>query len=73
MQGCESSDFNLSSNFLLFTEFHFQTVNALKTTSFQAFRIISDFQTVLFAHTLSHTCNKDEIVLKSIVSNVTFA
>ena len=36
--------------FLLFTKPHFQTFNALKSTSFQAFQIISDF----FSQMLSH-------------------
>ena len=37
VQGCESSDF------LLFTKSHFQTFNALKSTSFRTFQIISNF------------------------------
>ena len=46
MQGCESSDFNLISDFfLLFTKPHFQTFNALKSTSFQAFQ--NDFRLFL--------------------------
>ena len=36
--------------FLLFTTPHFQTFDALKSTSFQAFQIISDF----FSQMLSH-------------------
>ena len=36
--------------YLLFTKPHFQTFNALKSTTFQAFQIISDF----FSQTLSH-------------------
>ena len=54
MQGCESSDFNLISDFLLFTKPHFQTLNALNSTSFQAFQIISDFF-FTFSHRRSHT------------------
>ena len=37
---------------LLFTKSHFQTFNALKSTSFQAFQTFSDF----FSQTLSHFC-----------------
>ena len=41
-QACESSDFTLISDFfLLFTKPHFQTFNALKSTSFQAFQTFS--------------------------------
>ena len=42
-QGCESSDFHLMSDFFALHKTHFQTFNALKSTSFQAFKIISDF------------------------------
>ena len=42
-QGCDSSDLNLISDFLLFTKPHLETFNALKSTSFQAFQISSDF------------------------------
>ena len=39
--------------FLLFTKPHFQTFNSLKSTSFQAFQIISDFSD-FSSQTLSH-------------------
>ena len=42
-QGCESSNFNLISDFFALHKPHFQTFIALKSTSFQACQIISDF------------------------------
>ena len=53
-QGCESSDFNLIFRpfFLLFRKPHVQTFYALKSSSFQAFQIVSDF----FSQMLSHSC-----------------
>ena len=51
MQGCESTDFN-PSDFLIFTKPHFQTFNALKSTSFQSFQIISDFFSLILSHPL---------------------
>ena len=50
LQGCESSDFYLISDFFALHKPHFQTFNALKSTSFQAFHL---FQT--FSHRRSHT------------------
>ena len=55
-QGCESSDFNLISDYFdihktQFSDFSCR-LNALKITSFQAFQIISDF----FLQMLSHPC-----------------
>ena len=49
IQRCESSDFNVIF-FLILAKLHFQTFITLKSTSFQAFQIISDF----FSQTLSH-------------------
>ena len=65
-QGCESSDFNLISRFCffwLYTKLHFQTfwcsLNALKSTSFQAFQIISDlFLTDILTPHERAECNK---------------
>ena len=58
-QGCESSDFNLISGFFSLHKPHFQTFNALNSTSFQAFQIISNF----FSQTLSHPCSNYENIL----------
>ena len=41
-KGCDSSDLNLISDFLLFTKPHLETFNAFHA-SFQAFQISSDF------------------------------
>ena len=53
-QGCESSDFNLISDVFALHKTPFSdfwcSLNALKSTSFQAFQIISDF----FSQMLSH-------------------
>ena len=55
-QGCESSDFNLISDFLALHKTplsDFQcSMNASKSSSFQGFQIISDF----FSQALSHPC-----------------
>ena len=54
IQECESSDFNLTSDlFLPFTVPHFQTFNALKSTSFQVFQIIKDFFRLFLTDTLT--------------------
>ena len=54
LQGCESSDFNLISDFFALHKTPFSdfqcSLNALKSTFFQAFQIISDF----FSKKLSH-------------------
>ena len=52
---------------LLFTEFHFRTFDVLENTTFQVFQVVSDFSDGSFSHTLSHPCNKDEIVKNSVV------
>ena len=64
-QGCESSDFNLISDFFCSSQNpHFQTFNAvwnaLKITFFQEFQIISEF----FSQILSHPW----VVLQHILS-----
>ena len=51
-QGCESSDFNLISDSFALHKTPFQTFNALKNMSFQAFPIILDF----FSQMLSYPC-----------------
>ena len=40
----------ISDFFLLFTKPHFQTFNALRSTSLQALQIISDFSSQMFSH-----------------------
>ena len=60
IQGCESSDFNLISDFFALHKTPFQTFNALKSTSFQAFQIISDF----FARMLSHPCISNLFIMR---------
>ena len=42
-QGCEISDFNLILDSFALHKTHFKTFNALKSISFQAFQIISDY------------------------------
>ena len=51
----------------------FQTVNALEDIFSGFSDCFRPSDGSFFTYTLSHPCNKDEIVLKSIVSNVTFA
>ena len=63
VQECES--FNLISYFFALHKTPFQTSNALKSTFFQAFQIISVFLKTFSSQTLSHPCmcNKHNVFL----------
>ena len=53
-QGCENSDFNHISDLFCSSQNSFQTFNALKSTSFQAFQIILDSFRLFLTDVLSH-------------------
>ena len=61
--------------FLLFTKPHFQTFNALKSTSFQAFQIIADFLTDALTPVLGrhHTCTHTHTHTHTPIHLYTFA